>query len=63
MALDAPKVRDCAALATDAARAGLEQVGQVDAQRGLREVRCTYTRFAALTTAARRTQLQRGWGR
>ena len=33
VASDAAKVRDCAALATDAARGGLEQVGQVDAQR------------------------------
>jgi hypothetical protein len=32
IASDAAKVRDCAALAADAARAGLEQVGQLDAQ-------------------------------
>ena len=32
IASNAGKVADCAALATDAARAGLEQVGQLDAQ-------------------------------
>ena len=32
IASSAGKVQDCAALATDAARAGLEQVGQLDAQ-------------------------------
>ena len=32
IASTAGKVQDCAALATDAARAGLEQVGQLDAQ-------------------------------